>query len=47
MRLKLPPVDGKANKELIAVLAKKYQVPKSQIKILSGINSKHKLIQVN
>ena len=46
IRLKSPPVDGKANKELIAVLAKKYQVSKSQIKILSGTTSKHKLIQI-
>ena len=45
--LKSPPVEGKANKELISVLAKKYQVSKSQIKILSGTTSKHKVIQVN
>ena len=47
VRLKSPPVDGKANKELIAILAKKYQVPKSQIKVLSGTTSKHKLVQIN
>lgn len=47
MRLKSTPVDGKANKELIAVLAKKYQVAKSQIQILSVTTSKYKLIQVN
>ncbi len=47
IRLKSPLVDGKANKELISVLAKKYQVAKSQIKILSGTTSKHKLVQIN
>ncbi len=47
IRLKSPPVDSKANKKIISVLAKKYQVSKSQIKFLSGTTSTHKLIQVN
>ena len=43
--LKSPPVDGKANKELIALLAKKLDVPKSQIRIKSGLASRSKLIE--
>ncbi len=35
--LKSPPVNGKANRELIAVLATKYRVTKSQIIIKSGL----------
>ena len=46
VHLKSPPVDGKANQELIKLLAKKYQVPKSQIMIKSGISSKTKLIEI-
>lgn len=44
--LKSPPIDGKANEELIKLLAKKYQVSKSQISIQSGLSSRHKLIEI-
>ena len=44
--LQSPPVDGKANQELIKLLAKKYDVPKSQITIKSGLSSKTKLIAI-
>ncbi|ELS02774.1 hypothetical protein Xen7305DRAFT_00024920 [Xenococcus sp. PCC 7305] len=47
IRLKSPPVDDKANKELIAISAKKYQASKSQIIILSGTTNKHKVIEIN
>ena len=36
VRLKSPPVDGKANKELISLLSQKYNIAKSQISIESG-----------
>ncbi len=45
VQLKSPPVDGKANQELIALLAEQFQVPKSQINIKLGHNSKIKLIE--
>ncbi|NEO31738.1 MAG: YggU family protein [Symploca sp. SIO3C6] len=47
VNLKSPPIDGKANKELIKLLAEKFNVPKSQIIIKSGLSSRHKLIQIN
>jgi len=47
VRLKSPPIDGKANKELIALLATKYNVSKSQISIKSGLSSKTKLVEIN
>lgn len=47
VKLKSPPVDGKANKELIALLADKYQVSKSQVEIKSGLTSKNKWIEIN
>ena len=47
VRLKSPPVDGKANRELIEMLAKQFKVTKSQISIKSGLSSKNKLVEIN
>ena len=47
IHLKSPPVDGKANKELIELLAKKFAVPKAKISIKSGLSSKIKLIEID
>lgn len=47
VHLKSPPVDGKANEELIALLAKKFDVPKSKITIKSGLSSKTKLVEID
>ncbi|WP_373529804.1 DUF167 domain-containing protein [Nostoc sp.] len=47
MYLKSPPVDGKANEELIKLLAKKFDVAKSHIKIKSGLSSRQKLIEID
>jgi hypothetical protein len=47
IHLKSPPVEGKANKELIELLAKKFDVPKSQIRIKSGLSSRTKLIEID
>lgn len=44
--LKSPPVEGKANEELIKLLAKKYHVSKSQINIKSGLASRNKLVEI-
>jgi len=45
--LKSPPVDGKANEELIKLLAEKFDVPKSKISIKSGLSSKNKLVEID
>ncbi len=47
IHLKSPPVDGKANQELIKLLAKKFDVPKSYINIKSGALSRQKLIEID
>ncbi len=47
VHLKSPPVDGKANEELIALLAERYNVSKSKISIKSGLASKNKLIEID
>lgn len=46
IKIKSPPVDGEANKELIKFLSKEWDIPKSHIKIIKGEKSKHKLIEL-
>lgn len=46
VNLKSPPVDGKANEELIKILAKKFNVPKSSIRIKLGLSSRQKLVEI-
>ncbi len=47
VHLKSPPVDGKANQELIQLLAKELGMPKSCIRIKTGATSKTKLIEID
>jgi len=47
VRLTSPPVDGAANAELIKLLAKKFDVAKSDIAIASGETSRNKRIRIN
>lgn len=42
-----PAVDGKANKRVIALLAKHLGVAQSRISILRGIRSKRKIIDIS
>lgn len=44
--LKAPPVDGKANTELVALLAKHFKVPKSSVEITGGAGSRHKRVRI-
>lgn len=44
--LKSSPTKGKANQELIKLLAKRYQVTQADIVIKSGITSKNKVIEI-
>ena len=41
-----PPVEGKANKKCISYLSKHFDIAKSKIEILSGKNSRNKLIKI-
>ena len=47
VQLKSPPVDGKANAELIQLLAKNFGVPKSAIRIKTGAGAKNKLVEID
>ena len=46
LRITAPPVDGKANRHLIAVLAKTFRVAKKDISIISGETGRNKRIKI-
>lgn len=45
-RVKSPPVDGKANAELIALVAGYFRCPKSAVSIKSGASGRNKLVKI-
>lgn len=46
VRITAPPVEGKANKALVAFLADAWDVPKSSIHIIQGETSREKLLEI-
>jgi uncharacterized protein (TIGR00251 family) len=46
-RVKAPPVDGKANAALIALVAAHFGVRKAQVTIRSGASGRMKLVQIS
>ena len=46
IKLTSPPVEGRANKDLVKFLAKKLGVPSSSISILKGDTSRDKILYV-
>jgi uncharacterized protein (TIGR00251 family) len=46
VKIAAPPVDGAANEELIRVLAKTFNVPRSAVRIVSGQTGKVKQISI-
>jgi uncharacterized protein (TIGR00251 family) len=46
-QLKSPPVDGRANAELIALVAEKFGVRKADVEIRSGAGARLKLVRVS
>ncbi len=47
IKLNSPPVDGAANAELVKLLAKEFDLSKSQVEILSGNTSKLKKVKIS
>ncbi len=45
--LKSPPVDGKANKELLTLIARHFGCPKSAVSIKSGATGRIKLVKID
>ena len=46
-RVKSPPVAGKANAELIALMAKYFKVRKRDLTVTSGASGRIKLVQIS
>ena len=46
IRLAAPPVDGKANRALIKLLADALNIPKTDVAIISGLQSRNKTISI-
>ncbi|MDD5731619.1 MAG: DUF167 domain-containing protein [Patescibacteria group bacterium] len=46
VKVAAPPIEGKANKELINILSEHFDVPKSKISILSGEKSRNKIVEI-
>ena len=47
VRLAAPPVDGKANIELLRFLASALQVPRSAVQLVSGQTSRQKRVRIS
>lgn len=45
-RLKSPPVEGKANEELIALVAGHFRIGKAAVSIRSGASGRIKLVRI-
>ena len=46
IKLKAPPVDGKANEELIEFLSDEFSVSKSRVRIVKGERGKNKTVEI-
>lgn len=46
VKIAAPPVEGKANKEIVAFMAKTLGIPKSAVELLHGSTGRIKLIQI-
>ena len=41
------PVDGKANEDLVKIISRYFDVPKSSISIIHGLKSRYKVLEIN
>ena len=46
IRVNAPPAGGAANEELIEVLSEEFGIKKTSIKILRGISSRNKVVEI-
>ena len=47
VRLAAPPVDGKANQALIRFIAERFNVAPSAVRIVRGLSSKMKTVEID
>ena len=41
-----PPVDGRANAELVAFLARAFGVPRARVRLISGAGGRDKTVEI-
>ena len=46
IKLKSPPVDGKANKQLVSMLAEEFDTGKAHVSISAGLQGRDKLVAI-
>jgi uncharacterized protein (TIGR00251 family) len=46
IRIAAPPVDGRANEQLIDFLARLFEVPRSRVELLAGHGSRSKRVRI-
>jgi hypothetical protein len=46
IRIAAPPVEGAANRELIRLLARMFNLPQNAVAIVSGTGSKNKIVRI-
>ena len=44
--VKEPPIENRANEAIVKLLAEYFNVSKSQVIILKGLTSKHKIVEI-
>jgi uncharacterized protein (TIGR00251 family) len=45
-QVKSPPVDGKANEEVVLLVSRQFKLRKAQVSIKSGASGRMKLVQI-
>ena len=46
LSVKSPPIEGRANEEVVELLAKHFNQPKRNVTILKGAHGKHKIVEI-
>ena len=46
VQVKSPPVDGRANREMLELLSDYFDVPKSRIRIIRGEKGRNKVVEI-
>ena len=44
--IKKPPKEGRANRQVIKLLAKHFKVPQNQVKLISGFKQRDKVVEI-
>jgi hypothetical protein len=47
VRVAAPPVDGAANQALVEFVAKRLDIPKSRVRVVSGLTSRRKVLEID